>query len=70
MTLVFGHQGFAGHVTPPGHPERTERLRAVEVGLAGLPITRREAPLADMDEVLRCHPRAYADRVASAVPAP
>lgn len=68
MALVFSHPGFAGHVTPPGHPERVDRLRAVEAGLAGLAVARREAPLADLAEVARCHPRAYADRVAAAVP--
>ena len=68
MALVFSHPGFAGHVTPPGHPERVDRLRAVEAGLVGLSVERREAVLADLDDVTRCHPRAYADRVAAAVP--
>ena len=69
MALVFSHSGFAGHVTPPGHPERADRLKAVMAGLAGLAVDVREAPLADLQEVTRCHPRAYADRVAGAVPA-
>lgn len=68
MALVFSHPAFAGHVTPPGHPERVDRLRAVEAGLVGLSLERREAVLADLDDVTRCHPRAYADRVAAAVP--
>lgn len=68
MALVFSHAAFAGHVTPPGHPERVDRLRAVEAGLAGLEVARRDAPLADLDAVTRCHPRAYADRVAAAIP--
>lgn len=66
---VYAHSAFAGHVTPPGHPERVDRLRAVEAGLQGLEFDRAEAPLADLDEVTRCHPRVYADRVAAAVPA-
>jgi acetoin utilization deacetylase AcuC-like enzyme len=66
--LVLSHPDCARHVTPPGHPERVERLAAVERGLAGLPVVRAEAPLAGLDEVTRCHPRAYADRVAAAVP--
>lgn len=69
MVLVYSHAAFAAHVTPPGHPERTDRLRAVEAGLQGLALDRREAPLAALEEVTRCHPRAYADRVAAAVPA-
>lgn len=69
MAQLYTHSAFAGHVTPPGHPERVDRLRAVEAGFQGLTLTRTEAPLAPLDEVTRCHPRAYADRVASAVPA-
>ena len=69
MSLVYAHPAFGGHVTPPGHPERVDRLRAVEAGLQGLTLIRTEAPLAPLDEVTRCHPRAYVDRVAAAVPA-
>ena len=68
MAQLYTNLAFAGHVTPPGHPERVDRLRAVEAGLQGLTLTRTEAPLAPLDEVTRCHPRAYADRVAAAVP--
>lgn len=68
MTLYYTHPAFGGHVTPPGHPERVDRLHAVEAGTAGLALTRLEAPLADLQDVTRCHPRAYADRVAAAVP--
>lgn len=69
MTLCFGHPAFDGHVTPPGHPERVDRMRAVEAGLQGLRLDRREAPLAALEEVTRCHPLAYAERIARAVPA-
>ena len=67
--LFYTHSAFAGHFTPPGHPERVDRLRAVEDGVRSLQVTRREAPLAALDEVTRCHPRAYADRIAAAIPA-
>jgi acetoin utilization deacetylase AcuC-like enzyme len=72
--LVFAHADAEGHVTPPGHPERVERLAAVKAGLrtveqGGLALDRREAPLALRDEVLRCHPAAYHDRLLAAVPA-
>jgi acetoin utilization deacetylase AcuC-like enzyme len=66
--LVYTHPDFARHVTPPGHPERLERLAAVERGLAGLSVERRECPLGDEAEVLRCHPPGYLARVKSAVP--
>ena len=66
--LVFTHEAFRGHVTPLGHPERVERLAAVERGLAGLPVERRECPMGDEAEVLRCHPAGYLARVKAAVP--
>jgi acetoin utilization deacetylase AcuC-like enzyme len=66
--LVFSHADCAGHVTPPGHPERVERLAAVEAGLAGLAVERRDCPLAEEAEVLRCHPAGYLARVKGALP--
>ena len=66
--LVFAHEAFADHVTPPGHPERVERLVAVERGLTGLAVERREAPVGDLADVLRCHPARYVERVRAAVP--
>jgi acetoin utilization deacetylase AcuC-like enzyme len=66
--LVFTHEAFHGHVTPPGHPERVERLAAVERGLAGLPVERRDCPLGEEAEVLRCHPAGYLARVKATVP--
>ena len=66
--LVFSDAAFAGHITPPGHPERVERLAAVEAGLAGLGVERRDCPFADEAEVLRCHPARYLARVKAAVP--
>ncbi len=68
MTLIFDHGGFGGHITPPGHPECADRLAAVAAGMTGLALDWHEAPLAPLDEVARCHPRAYIDRVAAAVP--
>ena len=66
--LLFSHDDCLGHVTPPGHPERVERLAAVTRGLDGITLERRAAPLADRAEVLRCHPAAYHDRIRDAVP--
>jgi acetoin utilization deacetylase AcuC-like enzyme len=68
LVLLFTHQAFRSHVTPPGHPERVERLGAVERGLAGLSVERRECPFGDEAEVLRCHPAGYLARVKEAVP--
>lgn len=66
--LLFTHEAFRGHVTPPGHPERVERLGAVERGLAEIAVERRECPVGDEAEVLRCHSVGYLARVKAAVP--
>jgi acetoin utilization deacetylase AcuC-like enzyme len=66
--LLFTHEAFRGHVTPPGHPERVERLGAVELGVRGIPFERRVCPMGDEAEVLRCHPEGYLARVKSALP--
>lgn len=67
-TYVYTYSGFADHVTPPGHPEQVARLDAVARAVARLPVTLTGAPHADEAEVLRCHPRAYLDKVKAAVP--
>jgi len=50
-TLLVSQRNFESHVTPAGHPERPDRLRAVDEALghpsfAGL--SRRDAPSADL----------------------
>ena len=67
-TALYQHGAFRRHVTPPGHPEQVARLGAVEAGLAGLMLDRREAPVAADFEVLHCHPAAYLARVRAAEP--
>ena len=67
-TALFTHDDCLDHVTPPGHPERVDRLRAVTAALENAPLDRREAPLADDADILRCHPRDYLDRVTAAIP--
>jgi len=66
--LVYSHSEVSGHVTPQGHPERVARLRAVEAGLTGLAVERRDCPIGLREDVLRCHPAAYHDRLLAAVP--
>ena len=68
MTLVFAHSDCLLHREPEGHPEQAARLHAVEAALAGLPVVRRAAPVAERAEVLRCHPERYLARVEAAVP--
>ena len=66
--LVYSHSDCLGHTAPDDHPERADRLRAVERGLAGLPVTRRDCPMGEEADVLRCHPGAYLDRVKAKLP--
>ncbi len=54
---------------PPGHPEQVARIGSIRKALADLALERRDCPLADDTEVLRCHPQAYLDRVKAKVPA-
>ncbi len=71
-TALYAHSSALNHVTPPGHPESTFRYEAVQTALSGAAfagLDRREAPLADPSEVLRCHPQAYYDKVKRTIPA-
>lgn len=71
-TALFSHPASLEHVTPEGHPERVDRIVAIERALSDPAfdaLDRREAPLAAREALLRCHPAAYIDRVASAAPA-
>ena len=68
MTILFAHEVSSRHRTPPGHPERMERIAAVERGLAGLSLTRRLSPMAEESDLLRCHPQGYIDSIRSAEP--
>ena len=69
MTLIFTHDSALLHVTPPGHPERVARAEAVWAALRETDgLDWREAPLAERDEVLRCHPESYLSRIEEALP--
>jgi len=70
MTTAFiTHPDCDGHVTPPGHPEQVARLEYIREALAGLDLLREEAPLGRVEDILRCHPQHYIDRIENAVPA-
>jgi acetoin utilization deacetylase AcuC-like enzyme len=65
--LIYSHAACDGHVTPPGHPERVERLAAVRRGLAGVAGVWRDCPPAAEADLLRAHPQAHLDRLARPV---
>src|SRR6266849_1086356 len=61
-TLVLTHPACLDHLTPPGHPERPDRLRAVDQVLAEDrfdKLVRGEAPEGTLDSVTLCHNEHY-----------
>ncbi|MDN4988413.1 histone deacetylase family protein [Bradyrhizobium arachidis] len=61
-TLLLSHKACLDHVTPPGHPERPDRLRAVEEALSVERfqfLARDLAPEGDLDLVTLCHNEHY-----------
>jgi acetoin utilization deacetylase AcuC-like enzyme len=71
-TLLITHPACLDHLTPAGHPERPDRLRAIERALAAdrfQALTRVEAPRAEIDAIARCHPRSYIEAIREATPA-
>ncbi|MGH6889124.1 MAG: histone deacetylase family protein [Rhizomicrobium sp.] len=72
-TGLITHAACFDHVTPPGHPERVDRLHAVlraldETGFAQL--IRIDAPRADRDALLRVHAPSLVELVLNARIAP
>lgn len=67
-TALFTHTSAASHLMPAGHPEQVARYATVIDALDGLDLDRREAPLADDAELLRCHPQRYLDRIRAGQP--
>jgi acetoin utilization deacetylase AcuC-like enzyme len=70
-TQLYTHPIFLEHLTAPGHPERPDRLRAVEKALAdpmfdGL--VRLDAPRGSEELVLYAHPEEHMARVAMSIP--
>lgn len=74
-TLLLTHPCFLDHLTGEGHPERPDRMRAIDRVLGheifkGL--KREEAPLRDDVEeaILLAHPKAYLDTIKRVRPSP
>jgi acetoin utilization deacetylase AcuC-like enzyme len=70
-TLYITHPACLDHRPPSGHPERPDRLRAIERALAAdayKPLVRVEAPKASLDTIALCHPMDYVTAVQEASP--
>jgi acetoin utilization deacetylase AcuC-like enzyme len=70
-TLLITHPACLEHLTPLGHPERPDRLRAVERALEAekfQSLARVEAPAAPLEIVALCHPMDYITQIRDATP--
>ena len=70
-TLFISHPASLNHHNGPGHPERPDRLRAIESVLEQekfQPLIRVEPPAADIEAVTLCHPRDYVEEIRDAAP--
>ena len=70
-TLLITHPACLDHLTPSGHPERPERLRAVERALEAekfQTLARVEAPMAPFETIALCHPMDYITEIRDATP--
>jgi acetoin utilization deacetylase AcuC-like enzyme len=70
-TLLLSHPASLDHLTPPGHPERPDRIRAVNKVLAEQrfdALVRGEAPEGSLDSVTLCHNEHYVEELRHIAP--
>lgn len=70
-TRLYSHSIYLEHLTPAGHPERPDRLRAIQRVLedeAFQYLDRREAPDGDEAAILHAHPEEHRERVRQRIP--
>ena len=70
-TFLLHHAAFLDHLTPIGHPERPDRLRALHAALDTpefAALRRIEAPLAEAESAALCHPERYVEALRKSIP--
>jgi acetoin utilization deacetylase AcuC-like enzyme len=70
-TLLITHPASLNHITPPGHPERVDRIRAINQILAAphfRELKRAEAPLGRDEDILRAHSMDHLRHIRSMAP--
>jgi acetoin utilization deacetylase AcuC-like enzyme len=70
-TRLYTHPIYLEHVTPPGHPERPDRLRAIARVLEDesfSALDRAEAPMGEETAILYAHPESYVERIRELIP--
>jgi acetoin utilization deacetylase AcuC-like enzyme len=71
-TLYLTHPAFKNHDTGPGHPERPDRMRAIDAVMGHElfnPLIREDAPEADFETLTLVHPADYVEAIRQAAPA-
>ena len=71
VTRLYSHPIYLEHLTPPGHPERPDRLRAIERALEDekfAALDRAQAPEGDPATILYAHPKSFVDKIRRAIP--
>ncbi|HXG78888.1 MAG TPA: histone deacetylase family protein [Methyloceanibacter sp.] len=70
-TLLLTHPACLEHDTGYGHPERADRLRAIEDALAApafKALKREQAPRAELADLERLHPKSYIETIRNSIP--
>jgi acetoin utilization deacetylase AcuC-like enzyme len=70
-TLLVTHPACLDHITPAGHPERPDRLRAIDQALEDprfQDLVREQAPAATLETIALCHPIDYIAEIRDATP--
>jgi acetoin utilization deacetylase AcuC-like enzyme len=70
-TRLYSHPIYLEHLTPPGHPERPDRLRAIARVLedeAFSKLDRVESPDGDEATILYAHPEEFVEKIRRAIP--
>jgi acetoin utilization deacetylase AcuC-like enzyme len=70
-TRLYTHPIYLEHVTPSGHPERPDRLRAIARVLEDesfSALDRAEAPMGEETAILYAHPESYVERIRELIP--
>jgi acetoin utilization deacetylase AcuC-like enzyme len=70
-TLLLSHPACLDHLNPMGHPERPDRLRAIERTLEQekfQALAREQAPIASLEMIALAHPMDYVEQVRDAAP--
>ena len=70
-TLLIAHDASLNHLTPPGHPERPDRVRALNRVFEQeqfATLAREQAPMGERADIVRVHPEDYVAALDEAMP--